>query len=156
NDIKIHRLAMELVLRGHEVTSITTFPNYPTGHIYPTYHQKLWRWEQKDGVRVLRLPLYPDHSRSRLKRIASYFSFVASAGLLGPLLSGPGDVLWVYQPPLTTAFPAYWISLLRRIPLVYEIQDMWPETVVAAGMLSNKLAVGLLAQTAKAIYRRAA
>jgi colanic acid biosynthesis glycosyl transferase WcaI len=155
NDIKIHTLARELVTRGHKVTSITTFPNYPVGRIYPGYKQRIWTHEDKDGVHVIRLPIYPDHSRSGVKRAISYLSFMLIVCLLGPLLSGKVDVLWVYQPPLTTGFAGHWISLLRHAPLVYEIQDMWPETLTATGMLSNKRILGLLDKLAKFIYHRA-
>ena len=90
-DIKIHLLAKGLVERGHQVTAITGFPNYPQGRIYPGYHQRLWQWEEMDGVRVLRLPLYPDHSYSAVRRSLNYLSFATSASVLGPLLCGPAD-----------------------------------------------------------------
>jgi glycosyltransferase involved in cell wall biosynthesis len=156
NDIKIHRLGKELVQRGHTVTAITTFPNYPLGRVYSGYRQRLWQRECIDGIQVLRLPLYPDHSRSGVRRAASYLSFAVTASVLGPMLSGSIDVMWVYQPPLTTGIPGCWISWLRNVPFVYEIQDLWPETVVATGMLANKSAIRLLDRLATFIYRRAA
>ena len=155
-DSKIHLLARELADRGHQVTSITGFPNYPQGRIYLGYSQRLWRWEEMNGVRVLRLPLYPNHSRSAMRRTLNYLSFAASAAALGPVLSGPADAMWVYHPPLTVGIPAWWIGLLRGIPFVYEIQDMWPETVVATGMMSEGTATRMLARLAQFVYRRAA
>ncbi len=155
-DIKIHLLAQDLAARGHQVTSITGFPNYPQGRIYPGYRQRFWQWERKDGMRVLRLPLYPDHSRSKVHRTLNYLSFAASAALLGPALCGPADVMWVYHPPLTVGIPAWWIGLLRRVPFIYEIQDMWPETMAATRMISNGLVVDWLGKLAKFVYQRAA
>jgi len=155
NDVKAHLLGKELVERGHEVTAITTFPNYPHGEIYPGYKQKWRQWEEKDGVKLLRIPLYPDHSRSSIKRALSYLSFMTTASILGPLLSGRADVMWVYHPPLTTGVAGWWLSMLRRIPFVYEIQDMWPETLTATGMIDNKRALSFLAGVARFIYRRA-
>lgn len=154
-DIKVHLLGKDLVARGHQVTSITGFPNYPKGHIYPGYRQRLWQWEYKDRVRVLRLPLYPDHSQLAVRRILNYLSFAASASLMGPVLCGSVDVMWVYHPPLTVGIPAWWISLLRRVPFVYEIQDMWPETVLASGMMSSELVAKWLGRLAQFIYRHA-
>jgi len=154
-DIKIHLLGKSLVERGHQITAITGFPNYPQGRIYPDYHQRPCQWEHRDGVRVLRVPLYPDHSCSGVKRIINYLSFAASASVLGPLLCGPADVMWVYHPPLTVGIPAWWIGLLRRVPFVYEIQDMWPETVIASGMMSNGVAIRSLSRLAQFVYRRA-
>lgn len=155
-DIKVHLLGRDLVARGHQVTSITGFPNYPKGRIYPGYRQRPWHWELKNGVRVLRLPLYPDHSQSVLRRAANYLSFAASASLLGPALCGAADVMWVYHPPLTVGIPAWWIGLLRRIPFVYEVQDMWPETLTATGMMPTGLIVKSLDRLARFIYGRAA
>ncbi len=154
-DYKVHRLARELVARGHVVTAITGLPNYPSGTLYPGYRIRWRQWEHRDGVRVLRVPLYPDHSQSSGKRILNYLSFAASASLLGPLFCGPADVMWVYHPPLTVGIPAWWIGLLRRIPFIYEIQDMWPETIAATGMMSNSTAIHALGQLARGVYRQA-
>ena len=92
---------------------------------------------QRDGVRVLRVPLYPNHSRSGLRRIVNYLSFALSASTIGTALCGSADMMWVYHPPLTVGIPAWWIGSLRRIPFVYEMQDMWPETLAATGMLPS-------------------
>ncbi|NDJ86163.1 MAG: glycosyltransferase family 4 protein, partial [Chloroflexi bacterium] len=107
------------------------------------------------GVRVLRHPLYPDHSRSGIKRALSYLSFMLVAAVLGPVLCGKTDILWVYHPPLTTGVAGWWLSLWRRAPFVYEIQDMWPESLTATGMISNKSILGVLGRIARFIYRRA-
>lgn len=147
---------MSLAQRGHKVTLLTGFPNYPLGRIYPGYRQRLWRREIKNGVQIIRLPLYPDHSRSAIRRTLTYISFALSACLLGPFLSGRIDVMWVYHPPLTIGIPALWISFLRRVPFIYEIQDMWPETVVASGMLRASLTIRLLSSFAHVVYRHAA
>ena len=155
-EIKVHLLGKGLVARGHHVTAITGFPNYPLGRIYPGYRQHWWHWENKDGVYVLRLPLYPDHSRSSIKRSLNYLSFAVSASLLGPILCGDADVMWVYHPPLTVGIPAWWIGLLRRMPFIFEIQDMWPDTLPVSGMVSNELVLSWLGRLANFIYRRSA
>lgn len=151
-----HTLARHLAERGHEVTAITGFPNYPSGTLYSGYHQKLWQWEEQGGVRILRVPLYPSHDRSSIRRAFNYLSFALSASVIGPLLCGKADVLWVYHPPLTVAIPAWWLGLLRRIPFIYEIQDMWPETVASTGMMSNPLVLHSLSALARFAYRQAA
>ena len=155
NDIKIHSLGAELVRRGHEVTTVTTFPNYPYGEIYDGYTQKWRQWETKDGVKVLRLPIYADHTRSGIKRILSYISFMLSVMIFAPFLTAKADVMWVYHPPLTTGMAGWWLSLLKRLPFVYDIQDMWPETLAATGMFSNPHGLRVVGAVAKWIYRRA-
>lgn len=136
--------------------SITGFPNYPSGKIYPGYRQRLWQWEEMDGVRVLRLPLYPYHGRSGALRAMNFLSFAMSALLLSPLLCGSADILYVYHPPLTVGMPAWGISLLRGVPFVYDIKDMWPETLQATGMMRSKIVYSILDLFAKFIYTRAA
>jgi colanic acid biosynthesis glycosyl transferase WcaI len=152
---KAYPLSRDLVARGHQVTVVTGFPNYPQGRIYPGYRQRLWQWEQRDGVRVLRVPLYPSHDRSVLRRSLNYLSFALSASLIGPLLCGPADLMWVYHPPLTAGIPAWWIALLKRIPYIYGIHDMWPETVLATGMLPDGILIRWLNRLAQFIYRGA-
>jgi colanic acid biosynthesis glycosyl transferase WcaI len=142
--------------RGHTVTVVTGFPNYPSGKLYQGYRLRWRQWEDRDGVRILRLPLYIDHSRSAVRRVLNYVSFGLSAACLGPALCGPADVMWVYHPPLTIGISAWSISLFRRIRFVYEIQDMWPETLAATGMLSSPRLLKWIGRLAKFIYRRAA
>jgi colanic acid biosynthesis glycosyl transferase WcaI len=155
-DIKVHLLAKGLAARGHQVTVITGFPNYPQGRVYPGYRQRFWQWEKSNAVRVLRLPLYPSHDRSSVRRSLNYLSFAASASLFGPVLCGPADVMWVYHPPLTVGIPAWWIGVLRRVPFVYEIQDMWPETLIVSEMMADSVVIGWLRKLALFVYRRAA
>jgi len=155
-EARVTVFARELAERGHQVTVLTGFPNYPQGKLYPGYRIKLWQHESMGNVRVVRMFLYPDHSQSKVKRSLNYLSFAVSAVLQGPVLCGPVDLLWVYHPPLTIGIPAWWISLLRHTPFVYEIQDMWPETVIATGMMKEGISIKLLEYLAAFVYRRAA
>jgi len=154
-DPKMHILAKGLVNRGHKLTVLTSFPNYPQGKIYSGYRQKLFQREEIDGVKIIRLPLYPDRSRSVIKRSLNYLSFPMSATVLGPFFCGEVDVMMVYHPPITLGIPAWVISLLRRIPFVFEIQDMWPETLPATGMVSNPLILNALARLGMFTYSKA-
>lgn len=154
--LKSYFLGRDLVTAGHAVTIITGFPNYPSGQLYPGYRLRWRQWEECDGARILRLPLYPDHSRVKVKRFANYLSFAVSASFLGPILSSRADLMWVYHPPLTVGIPAWWIGLLHRIPFVYEIQDMWPETLAATGMMPSRQVERVVAALARFVYRQAA
>lgn len=149
---KPHDLAKELVKRGHQVTVITGFPNYPSGRIYPGYRSNLCRWETIDGVRVLRVAHLIDRSRSAVRRISSYMSFSLIATILGILLLERPDVIWTYQ----IGLPGITIGALKVAPLIHEVQDLWPDwgrssTNGISGWL-NRL---LMAQE-RFIYRKAA
>lgn len=147
--------AKELVNLGHEVEVLTGFPNYPGGKVYEGYRVKPLQREVMEGVSVLRAPLYPSHDSSSVKRIANYASFAFSSAILGTFLTKPADVIYVYHPPATIGLPASVISLLRRVPFVYDVQDLWPDTLSATRMLGNNIALKIVDKWCQLIYRRA-
>lgn len=146
--------AQELVRRGHQVEVITGFPNYPGGKIYPGYRLRPWQREYMGGIPVLRVPLYPSHDRSVIKRILNYCSFSLSASIASLFISRP-DVIYAYHPPATIALPALLAKAFYRVPLVYDIQDLWPDTIGATGMLRKGLITNLLSKWCRFVYRMA-
>ena len=129
--------AVELQRRGHEVEVLTGFPNYPGGKVHEGYSIKPWQREELEGVRINRVALYPNHSNSGLLRIVNYLSFSLMTLLVGPwLLHKKPDVIYIYN-LVTLSRTA---ALLRRLygcKIVYDIQDLWPESVISSGMLSH-------------------
>ena len=132
------------------------FPNFPSGKLYPGYRVRLLQKETIAGIPVVRVPLYPEHSRSGFKRAINYLSFAFAAAVLGGGAISKPDVLFVYHPPLTVGIPAYILSRLWRIPFVYQVQDMWPETLSATGMLNNAIVLRMIGWFAKWTYTKAA
>lgn len=128
-------LAKWLQNRGHKVKVLTGFPNYPGGTIYGGYRIRPWQHERMDGVDVFRVPLYPSHDTSPWRRILNFSSFALSASTVGAVGIGPADVAYVYHPPPTIGLAAMTLRMIRRMPFVYHIADMWPETVVESGMV---------------------
>jgi glycosyltransferase involved in cell wall biosynthesis len=153
--VLMQELAQSLQARGHELTVLTGFPNYPSGSVYPGYRVRPWRREVAEGVRVVRVALYPEHSASALKRAANYASFALSCALLAPLLVRRPDVMFVYHPPLTVGVAAVWLSWLWRAPFVYQIQDLWPDTLAATGMVNSPRALAWIGRVARVVYARA-
>jgi colanic acid biosynthesis glycosyl transferase WcaI len=147
--------AKELVKAGHQVEVITGFPNYPGGKVYEGYRIKFHSKEDIDGVIIHRVPLYPSHDGYALKRIANYISFAVTSSLCGLFSVSRPDVIYSYHPPLTTAVSATLISLFRRAPLVVDIQDLWPDTLAATGMLNNKKVLSLVEVFCQFVYKRA-
>lgn len=146
--------ARKLVKQGFEVEVVTGFPNYPGGKIYAGYRIGLIQRELIDGVKVTRLPLYPSHDQSAIKRILNYVSFAISVAFYGLFLIKKVDVIYAYHPPLTVGIVASLIRVFRRIPVVYDIQDMWPDTLQATGMINNSLALALISKACNWVYRR--
>ncbi|MCD5401116.1 glycosyltransferase family 4 protein [candidate division NPL-UPA2 bacterium] len=147
--------AKELVKLGHEVEVLTAFPNYPGGKVYDGYRIRPFQREVMAGIKVTRVMLYPSHDKSGLRRMANYVSFAVSAVVLGLFLIKPADIMYVYHPPATIGFPAVIFHLLRRMPFVYDIQDLWPDTLVSTGMLNNKFLLTAVNQWCKFVYRQA-
>ncbi len=152
-DLRGLPFARELQKHGHKVQILTGFPNYPGGKIYPGYKIKFFQREIMDGVEVLRVPLYPSHDQSAIKRIFNYFSFALSAAIIGLFVVKKADVQYVYQPPATVSIPALVIKYLRRIPIVYDIQDLWPDTLKATGMVNSDLIIRMVDLFCKFCYK---
>lgn len=146
--------ARELVKQGFEVEVVTGFPNYPGGKLYPGYRLRLIQREQIDGVNVTRIPLYPSHDGSVIRRVFNYLTFAASSLFYGLFMLKRPTVIYAYHPPLTVGISAALIRLVRRIPVVYDIQDMWPDTLRATGMLNNEKALALISSVCAWVYRR--
>lgn len=145
--------ARELVRQGFEVEVLTGFPNYPGGKVYPGYRIKWLQREVIDGVQVTRVPLYPDHGQSAIKRVLNYVSFAASSLFYGLFMAKRADVIYAYHPPLTVGITASLLRLLRRMPVVYDIQDMWPESLRASGMLNSERILGIVENVCQWVYK---
>ena len=148
-------LARELTKLGHDVEVITGFPNYPGGKIYEGYRTKLAFRETLEGVPIVRIPLYPSHDRSAFRRVASYMSFAFTASTLGLVLAKPADAAFVYQGPITLGLPSLLFKVLRSVPFVFNIQDLWPDTLPATGMFHSKLGLKLVDVWCNFVYKYA-
>ena len=151
-DTRTSQLAKSLVRRGHRATVLTSFPNYPFGKVYEGYSQRPWKRETIEGVNVVRVPMFPDHSKSVKRRALSYASFAASASLFGPFLVGRPDLVWIHHPPLTTGLAGWWVSQLIGAPFVYEVHDLWPETLVSSGMVRESKVTAAIRKACDALH----
>jgi glycosyltransferase involved in cell wall biosynthesis len=145
--------ARELVRQGFEVEVVTGFPNYPGGKVYPGYKIKWLQREIIDGVHITRVPLYPNHNQSAIRRVLNYASFAASSLIYGLFVAKRPDVIYAYHPPLTVGITAVLLRFFRKIPVVYDIQDMWPDTLRATGMVSSPRALGIVSNVCDWVYR---
>jgi colanic acid biosynthesis glycosyl transferase WcaI len=153
-------LARALASRGHEVTVLTGFPNYPNGEIYPGYSMRPKQDSWQDGVRLRRVALYPSHDTSSAHRVLNYGSFALSATTLGlPVLRGL-DAIWVYNSPASIAAPMWAAKYLLGIPHVLHVMDLWPDSIFLSNFGSRSLSRGLsrraLDKWCSAMYHSAA
>lgn len=135
---RAHEMAQGLLRAGHSVTMLTEVPNHPEGVIRPAYRGRLWVREELDGIDVIRVWVKTAPVKTMRTRLAFYLTYMLAAALAGLLLArGRYDALVATSPPLFVGGTALFLSRLRRIPLVFEVRDLWPESAVALGELNN-------------------
>jgi colanic acid biosynthesis glycosyl transferase WcaI len=143
---------------GHEVTVLTGFPNHPTGVVAKEYRSKLRRLvmtESVDDVRVMRTWLLPFPNGKAYERMLNYGSFCVSAAGSGMFLSRP-DVVIATSPQLLVGLSGYWLARWKRVPFIFEVRDLWPESLTAVGMGNeNSVLNRTLSRIAQFLYRKA-
>src|SRR3972149_3156337 len=152
---KFPDLVRGLIQQGHQVQVITGFPCYPSGRIYRDYRQRLTMEESIDGALVTRLPQFPDHSRSAVRRALYYVSFALSMATIGLWRARRADVILVYQSAFPIGLAAWVISRVKRVPYVLDVVDLWPESVAASGMMNNRTLLSIIRRCMRFIYQRA-
>jgi colanic acid biosynthesis glycosyl transferase WcaI len=149
-------LARHWVQKGHDVTVLTGFPNHPTGIVDAEYRGKLRRLlvrEKWNDVSVIRTWLWPLPNRRAYERMLNYGSFAVSSAVAGLLASRP-DLVIASSPQLLVGLSGWWLARCKRVPFVFEVRDLWPESLAAVGMAdSHSLLYRGLARTANFLYR---
>jgi glycosyltransferase involved in cell wall biosynthesis len=154
---RVSELSRHWAVAGHQVTVLTGFPNHPTGEVPLEYRSQLRRLVTQtwiDGVRVVRTWLLPLPNRKTYERVLNYLSFCLSAAATGTFVSRP-DVVIGSSPQLLVAFAAWWIALCKRVPFIFEVRDLWPESLTAVGVTGQSSPLlRLLMKLAGFLYRR--
>jgi len=157
-NFRINDLVASLQQRGVQVTVLTGKPNYPEGRVFPGYRAYGMLRERYVGAEVVRVPLVPRGNSSPLRLVLNYLSFIFSGYILAPfaLRGYECDVVFVYAPsPLLQALPAVLMARLKRAPLVVWVQDLWPESLAATGMVKNRWVIKGVGALVRYIYRNA-
>lgn len=150
-------LAAHWAQAGHEVSVLTGFPNHPTGVVPPEWRPRLRRLTYHENigrVDVFRTWLWPLPNRKAHERMRNYASFCLSAALRGMAIPRP-DVVIASSPQLLVGLSGWWIAFTRQIPFVFEVRDLWPESLSAVGVGDeNSLLHHTLGKVAKFLYQR--
>ncbi len=153
---RAYEMAMGLVGAGHHVTMLAEVPNHPEGVIRPEYRRRFWTRESLDGIDVIRVWVKTSPVKTMRTRMAFYLSYMINAALAGLLWArGRYDALYATSPPLFVGGTALFLSVLRRIPLIFEVRDLWPESAVALGELRSPRFVRWATWLEESCYRRA-
>jgi colanic acid biosynthesis glycosyl transferase WcaI len=147
--------AERLAASGHTVTVCTAVPYYPLWHVAEAYRRRPFAREMREGVEIVRCPLYVPSHVTTGRRIVHEASFVAMA-LLRSLVCRRPDLLVVVSPPLALGIVAVLLAKRWRVPYVFHVADLQPDAAVDLGMIARGRLTRLLYAVERFAYRRAA
>lgn len=154
-NFRINDVAVGLQEKGHDVTVLTGQPNYPDGRFFPGYGFWSKPEERYQGIRVVRVPLIPRGNGGALRLLLNFCSFAFSASLMGPWrCRAPYDTILVFEPsPVTVGIPALVLKKLRGTPILFWVQDLWPESLAATGATKSRWILNAVEALVRRIYR---
>ncbi len=145
----------EWVKAGHRVTVITCAPNFPKGKVFDGYRNRPWQRETMEGIQVIRVWSYITANEGFVRRVLDYQSFMLSAAIAGPFVRDV-DIVVGTSPQFFTTCAAWFVSRLKRVPFVFELRDLWPESIKAVGAMKDSKVIHLLEKVEMFLYRQAA
>jgi colanic acid biosynthesis glycosyl transferase WcaI len=143
--VRLGAICKELFKQGHQVEVITALPNYPTNRIFPEYKGRLFVKEKWEGINIYRFWVYPA-TGSGLKRSINYGSFFLSSIFGVFFIRQKPDYIFVDSPPPFLSITAKLYSLFNRVPIIFNVADLWPDTVKQMNVINSGLIL-------KAAYR---
>jgi len=155
-NFRINDLVTEFCERGHQVTVLTGYPNYPSGDIFPDFKSNPDGFAKYSSASVVRVPMIP-RGKGGLRLLINYASFALCATIFGALrLRGQKfDVIFVFEPsPITVGLPAVFLRWIKSAPLVFWVLDLWPETLEAVGVVRSRRVLKLVGFFVSFIYNR--
>jgi len=151
---KISDICFELVKLGHDVTVLTGLPNYPSGVIPKDYRWFKRRYEDINGVQVIRSCLVA-RGQGKLRLALNYLSFAICASVKALFLNKDFDLTLVWQlSPITMALPGLLLKKLTGKQVLLYCQDLWPESIVAVGVNKEGTIYKILLSFSKYVYHR--
>lgn len=154
-NFRINDLALGLIKKGHRVTVLSGVPDYPEGRFFPGYGIFKRRQEDYQGIKIRRVPLVPRGQGGKLRLTLNFLSFALCSCLLAPIdCRGSFDLILVFETsPVTVGLSALVLKRLRKIPIMFWVQDLWPESLSATGAVSSSLLLDLVGLLVRLIYR---
>ena len=140
--------------KGHDVTVLTAMPNYPRGAIYGGYGG-FFQKETINGINILRGFIYPTISTGLFKRLLNYFSFVLSSIIIGSFKLPRQDFIVTESPPLFLGISGFLLSKLKFARFVFNVADLWPQSAVELGIITEGLSLKVAQQLERLCYTEA-
>ena len=134
-----------------EVTVLTCFPNFPHGKVYNGYKNKLYQREKFDGIDVIRVCSYMSKNEGLVKRVLDYISFAFMAFIVG--LFHKFDVIVATSPQFFTTWAGRGLAKIKRRPWVFELRDLWPESIKTVGAMKQGKIIEILEKIELGLYK---
>ena len=150
----ITRIAHELIDRGHRLHIVTALPWYQRHAIEPGWEGRLVRTERTEWGVISRVNPFPTEKSNIPARAVAFGGFTALATAVGLATSIHPDGVLAMSPPLTLGPAGAVVGMGRRVPLVFNIQDVFPDVAVELGLLTGKRAIGAAQWLERQSYRR--
>lgn len=152
-NFRINDLCVEMVKRGHEITVYTGIPNYPNGSFFPGYSYFKRLSEQWEEIKIIRSPLLP-RKKDSIHLILNYISFALAGSIKAKFIKWDSfDVIYIFEiSPITVALPAITIKKRLKIPIIMNVQDLWPDNVCAITGCESPLVLKPLTKMVRYIY----
>lgn len=151
---RISGLARNLKKLGHNVEVLTGFPSYPTGIKEPEYKGKFYMEDEIDGIKIYRYCVFSSPKRTKINRALNYFTFMLSS-MFFVFKKKKYDVIIASSPPIFIGIPACFISSIKKVPLVFDIRDIWPDIAYEMGAIDKKsLVYRILDNLSNFIYKK--
>ena len=144
-NFKINDLALALKELNHEVIVLTGKPNYPEGRYFKGYNFFNKRKEKYQGITIIRSNLINRGNGSGIRLFLNYFSYAFFASCASIFrIKWDADIIFVYEPsPITVGIPAIVYKTFSKAPIFFWVQDLWPESLSAAGQIRSRLILNL-------------
>ena len=151
---RTHEHCRQWVSSGHRVTVITCAPNFPTGRVFEGWRNKIWQQSTMDGIRVIRVWSFITANEGFMRRVLDYVSYMCTA-TLASLFVRQVDVVVGTSPQFFTAVAGWAVGLFKRVPFVFELRDLWPESIKAVGAMKESRVLHWIEKLELFLYRRA-
>lgn len=154
-NFKVTDFATGMAERGHDITVLTGKPNYPLGKFFPGYGFFKKREEFLHSIRIIRSPLITRGKGTGARLFLNYISFAFFASITAFFrISEKFDVIFVFEvSPITVGIPAVFLKKRFKIPMIFWVLDLWPETVRLVGQVKNEFALNVLNRLVIYIYK---
>ncbi len=152
---RVYERACYWVRWGHQVTVITSAPNFPEGKVHPGYRNRWHQVEQRDGIRVVRVKTFIAANEGVVLRTLDFLSFMVTS-FFGGLMERRPDVVVATSPQFFAAVAGCVLAAVRRRPFVFELSDLWPASITAVGAMRDNAGLRMVERLELLMYRRAA